>query len=95
MSTINLRDRDSLHARLFDVQCPVLWLHGTEDACFSVKNAEEEIEMFSRSAEKELKVIEGGRHWLNLSHAREVNEAVREFVGRHANMAHLTRVGRG
>lgn len=27
MSAINLRDRDGLHARLFDVRCPVLWLH--------------------------------------------------------------------
>lgn len=27
MSAINLRDRDGLHSRLFDVRCPVLWLH--------------------------------------------------------------------
>lgn len=27
MAAINLRDRDGLHARLFDVKCPVLWLH--------------------------------------------------------------------
>lgn len=51
--------------------------------------------MFSRSEAKELKFVEGGRHWLNLSNAKEVNEAVREFVGRYANMARLTRVDRG
>jgi len=27
MAAINLRDRDGLHGRLFDVQCPVLWMH--------------------------------------------------------------------
>jgi len=27
MAAINLRDRDGLHGRLFDVTCPVLWLH--------------------------------------------------------------------
>lgn len=27
MAAINLRERDGLHGRLFDVVCPVLWLH--------------------------------------------------------------------
>lgn len=27
MAAINLRERDGLHGRLFDVRCPVLWLH--------------------------------------------------------------------
>jgi hypothetical protein len=27
MAAINLRDRDGLHGRLFDVRCPVLWMH--------------------------------------------------------------------
>lgn len=27
MAAINLRDRDGLHPRLFDVRCPVMWLH--------------------------------------------------------------------
>ena len=27
MCAINLRDRDGLHAHLFDVQCPLLWMH--------------------------------------------------------------------
>ena len=27
MAAINLRDRDGLHGRLFDVRCPVMWLH--------------------------------------------------------------------
>ena len=31
MAAINLRERDSLHGRLFDVRCPVLWLHVRPD----------------------------------------------------------------
>ena len=27
MAAINLRERDGLHGRLFDVGCPVMWLH--------------------------------------------------------------------
>lgn len=27
MATINLAERDGLHGRLFDVKCPVMWLH--------------------------------------------------------------------
>ncbi|KAF2463494.1 alpha/beta-hydrolase [Lindgomyces ingoldianus] len=27
MAAINLRDRDGLHNRLWDIRCPVLWLH--------------------------------------------------------------------
>lgn len=27
MAAVNLRDRDGLHGRLFDVRCPVLWMH--------------------------------------------------------------------
>lgn len=27
MAAINLKERDGLHSRLFDIRCPVLWLH--------------------------------------------------------------------
>jgi hypothetical protein len=27
MAAINLRERDGLHGRLFDIKCPVMWLH--------------------------------------------------------------------
>jgi len=27
MCAVNLRDRDGLYGRLFDVKCPVLWMH--------------------------------------------------------------------
>ena len=31
MAAINLRERDTLHGRLFDVRCPVVWLHVSLD----------------------------------------------------------------
>lgn len=27
MAAINLKERDGLHSRLFDIRCPVMWLH--------------------------------------------------------------------
>lgn len=83
MAAINLSQRDSLHARLSDVKCPVLWLHGTDDAVYSVANAKEEIEMLVNAESKELRVVEGGKHFLSFSHPEVVDKAVQEFVGRY------------
>lgn len=83
MAAINLSQRDGLHARLSDVKCPVLWLHGTDDAVYSVANAKEEIEMFVNAASKELKVVEGGKHFLSFSHPEVVDGAVKEFLAKH------------
>ncbi|KAI9753261.1 MAG: hypothetical protein M4579_005234 [Chaenotheca gracillima] len=80
MATINLRDRDGLHLRLCDVVCPVLWLHGTSDITYSVENAREEILMFTGSPSARLQVVEGGQHFLSLSHPKEVDQAVIDFV---------------
>ncbi|MEU7812058.1 alpha/beta hydrolase [Pseudonocardia sp. NPDC049154] len=82
VSTINLRDRDGLHGRLDEVRCPVLWLHGTADAVYSVPNAEEEIRMFVRSRDARLQVVDGGQHFLSASDAPAVNAATAEFIER-------------
>jgi pimeloyl-ACP methyl ester carboxylesterase len=82
LSTVNLRDRDGLHARLGGVHCPVLWLHGTEDTVYSVANAEEEIRLFGRSPHAELRVVDGGRHFLSASHPGAVDAATVEFLRR-------------
>lgn len=82
MAAINLRDRDGLHGRLYDVRCPVLWLHGTADAVYSVKNAQREIKKFVNSPQAELRVVEGGEHFLSFSHPKEVDGALVEFVRR-------------
>lgn len=82
--TINLRDRDGLHARLDGVRCPVLWLQGTADQVYSVANAEEEITLFTGSSDAELRVVEGGQHFMSASHPDVVNAAAVELVQRWA-----------
>lgn len=83
-ATINLRDRDGLHARLDDVRCPVLWLQGTADSVYSVANAEVEIRMFVNSPDAELRVVQDGQHFLSASDPDVVNAAAAEFVGRRS-----------
>jgi pimeloyl-ACP methyl ester carboxylesterase len=82
ISTVNLRDRDGLHGRLDSVRCPVLWLHGTDDQVYSVANAEDEIRLFVNAADAELRVVEGGQHFLSAGSPDEVNAATVEFVHR-------------
>ena len=82
ISTINLRDRDGLHARLDSVRCPVLWLQGTADQVYSVRNAEDEITRFVNAAAAELRVVEGGQHFLSASDPDEVDTATVEFINR-------------
>lgn len=79
---INLRDRDGLHARLDSVRCPVLWLQGTADQVYSVANAEEEIALFTGSSNPELRIIDGGQHFMSASHPGIVNAAAVEFLKR-------------
>lgn len=82
MAAINLAERDGLHSRLFDVKCPVLWLHGTDDAVYSVANAEQEIKMFTQSPSAELQVVQGGAHFLSASHPKDVDNALIKFIGK-------------
>ena len=82
LSSINLRDRDGLHGRLDSVRCPVLWMQGTADRVYSVSNAEEEIKLFVNSRDAELRVVDGGQHFLSATHPDEVNTATVEFIKR-------------
>ena len=82
MCTINLRDRDGLHGRLDGVRCPVLWLHGTDDKVYSVANAEDEITRFVNAADAELRIVEGGQHFLSASDPDDVNAATVAFLER-------------
>jgi len=84
MAGINLRERDGLHGRLFDVKCPVMWLHGTDDVVYSVANAEQEIKLLVNAKPADLVVVEGGAHFLSASHPKEVDNALIAFVGKHA-----------
>ncbi len=83
MAAINLRDRDGLHGRLFDVRCPVMWLHGTADAVYSVENAQEEIKMFTNSPDAQLKTVKDGEHFLSASHPKDVDDALIAFISKY------------
>ena len=83
MALANLLERDSLHLRLQDVKCPVLWLQGTQDTVFGVELPKEEIKLFTGSPDARLELIEGGSHYLNASKAQEVNGRVVDFVTKH------------
>jgi len=83
MAAINLRERDGLLVRLFDVRCPVLWLHGTADAVYSVANAEEEIKLFVNSEDARLVTVPDGQHFLSFSHPEVVDGHLVEFVGKY------------
>ncbi|KAI9820696.1 MAG: hypothetical protein M1827_005065 [Pycnora praestabilis] len=83
MAAINLRERDGLHGRLFDVRCPVMWLHGTSDVVYSVANAEEEIKMFTNSPDAQLITVKDGQHFLSASHPKDVDNYLIEFVSKY------------
>ncbi|KAI5250147.1 alpha/beta hydrolase fold family protein [Aureobasidium subglaciale] len=89
MCAINLRNRDGLHSRLFDVGIPVLWLHGDQDVVYSVANAQEEIKLFVNSPDATLQVIEGGPHYLNYTKAKEVDAALTKFLSKYIKQAKL------
>ncbi|GAB3294347.1 alpha/beta fold hydrolase [Epidermidibacterium keratini] len=80
--SINLRDRDGLHGRVDQIQCPVLWLQGTADRVYSVANAQDEIGRFVNSADAQLRVIDDGQHFMSASHPQVVNETAVEFIKR-------------
>ena len=85
MAAITLRDRDGLHGRLSDIRCPVLWLHGTSDAVYSVANAEEEIKLFVNSPDAQVQIVQDGQHFLSFSHPKEVDSALIQFIGRYGS----------
>lgn len=83
-AAINLRDRDGLHARLPNIKCPVLWLHGDKDAVYSVKNAEEEIKLFTNSPDAKVMVVKNGHHFLSWTNSEAVDNALMEFIPAHS-----------
>ena len=76
--SVNLRDRDGLHS--LEMRCPVLWLQGTADRVYSVRNAEDEIGRFVNSVHAELRVIGEGQHFLSATNPEVVNAAIMEFI---------------
>ena len=60
----------------------MLWLQGTADRVYSVRNAEDEIGRFVNSTNAELRVIEDGQHFMSASNPEVVNTAIVEFIKR-------------
>ena len=60
----------------------MLWLQGTADEVYSVANAQEEMRLFTNSPDAELRIVEGGRHFLSTSDPGEVDAAAAEFIRR-------------
>ncbi|KAL9473769.1 hypothetical protein ACSS6W_008149 [Trichoderma asperelloides] len=80
MAAVCLASRDGLYARVPHIRCPVLWMQGTNDAVFSVANAEKEIKMFTNAPEAKLVVMEGGVHFLSFTHGKELEKNILEFT---------------
>jgi pimeloyl-ACP methyl ester carboxylesterase len=76
-----LVDRDSVLERLSDISSPALVLHGSADGAYPVEKAVAIVEALPHA--EPLVVIEGGAHFLSLTHAESVNPPLREFLSAH------------
>lgn len=77
-----LVDRDDLLARLGELSCPTLVLHGSTDGAYPVSHAEDIVRAVPGA--RPLVLVEGGAHFLSLTHAAAVNPALREFLTENA-----------
>jgi pimeloyl-ACP methyl ester carboxylesterase len=57
-------------------------MQGTADPVYSVANAEDEIKLFVNSPDAQLRVVEGGRHFLSATHPGDVDAATVQFIAR-------------
>lgn len=73
-----LMDRDDLTARLPEVSCPALVLHGTADAAIPIERAE--ALAAGLASRPPLVRVDGAPHAANLSHPAVVNAAIRGFL---------------
>lgn len=51
---------------------------------YSVANAQHEIKLFKNSPDAQLVTIEGGAHFLSVSHPKEVDNALISFVTKYS-----------
>lgn len=77
-----LLDRDDIHDQLPQIGQPVAIVHGDQDVAISMDKAERLCRELPNC--EGLTVIEGGGHAANLSRPEPVNEALRDFLSRHA-----------
>ena len=53
---------------------------GTDDVVFSLKNAEEEIKLFTNSVDARVVPFQGGVHFLSYTHQQKVHEEIIRFI---------------
>ncbi|MFC7310812.1 alpha/beta fold hydrolase [Streptomyces monticola] len=73
-----LIDRDDIVQRLAEIKCPTLVLHGTKDAAYPVANAELIAARIPKAAP--VVIVEGGEHFLSLTHPEAVNPVLAEHL---------------
>lgn len=73
-----LMERDEITARLGEITCPALIIHGTADAAIPMAKAEALRD--GLGGKTTVTVIEGGTHAANVSHPAEVNAAMLNFL---------------
>jgi 3-oxoadipate enol-lactonase len=73
-----LFDRDDISERLGEISCPAIVFHGTADRSIEIDRAEELCRGLSGCAE--VVRIEGAPHASNLTHPREVNGPLLDFL---------------
>lgn len=73
--------REDLTARLGEIRCPALVIHGENDAAIPVEHARELTRGLSGA--EELIIIPGAGHASNLTHPAVVTAALNDFLERH------------
>ncbi len=73
--------RDDLLGRLGEIACPTLVLHGSKDGAYPVSHAEDIVRGVPDA--QPLVLVEGGAHFLSLTHADAVDPPLRVFLIQH------------
>ncbi|MFS8099081.1 alpha/beta fold hydrolase [Lentzea alba] len=72
-----LVEREGVLERLGEITAPALVLHGTADVAYAVAKAEAIVAALPKA---ELVTVEGGAHFLSLTHAEDVNPHLQRFL---------------
>ncbi|GAB2838027.1 alpha/beta fold hydrolase [Lentzea nigeriaca] len=75
-----LVSRDGVLERAGEITVPVLVLHGTADLAYPVAKAEALVAALPKA---ELVTVDGGAHFLSLTHAADVNPHLERFLSAH------------
>lgn len=75
--------RDSLHLRLADVTCPVMYVLGSEDKVTTQDAVREDAELFGKPGEVQVEMVQGGFHAPLWTHAEEANKLLLGFMAKN------------